>query len=98
MYAWINLDTEKRNGRTVEEYDLNKHKYDVFRLLPLVRDGETVSCNEEIQKDISKFIDAMNGETLPAEGIFGDWTLEEMRTNFDKNRDLDRLKGIYLRF
>lgn len=97
MYTWINLDAEKRKGRTVEEYDLNKHKYDVFRLLPLVRDGETVSCNEKIQKDVSKFIGAMVDESLSAEGVFGDWALEEMRTNFDKDRDLDRLRKIYLK-
>jgi hypothetical protein len=96
MYAWINLDAEKRSGRTIEEYDLNKHKYDVFRLLPLVREGENVTCSEEIRKDVSKFIDAMTDEALPAEGIFGDWALEEMRTNFDKDRDLRRLRGIYL--
>jgi hypothetical protein len=97
MYAWINLDAEKRSGRTIEEYDLNKHKYDVFRLLPLVREGENVACSEEIRKDVSKFIDAMTDEALPAEGIFGDWALEEMRTNFDKDRDLDRLRKIYLK-
>lgn len=96
MYAWINLDVEKRSGRTIEEYDLNKHKYDVFRLLPLVREGENVACSEEIRKDVSKFIDAMTDEALPAEGIFGDWALEEMRTNFDKDQDLRRLRGIYL--
>ena len=96
MYAWINLDAEKRSRRTIEEYDLNKHKYDVFRLLPLVREGENVACSEEIRKDVSKFIDAMTDEALPAEGIFGDWALEEMRTNFDKDRDLRRLRGIYL--
>lgn len=96
MYAWINLDAEKRSRRTIEEYDLNKHKYDVFRLLPLVREGENVACSEEIRKDVSKFIDAMTDEALPAEGIFGDWALEEMRTNFDKDQDLRRLRGIYL--
>ena len=32
MYAWINLLERKRAGEHVNEKDLKKHKYDVFRL------------------------------------------------------------------
>ena len=96
MYAWINLDKESKKRKAVEEYDLNKHKYDVFRLLPLVRGGEKISCSDEIQKDISKFIDAMLSEALPAAEIFGDWSPDEIRTSFDKEQSLDMLREIYL--
>jgi len=80
MYAWLNL---------------NKHKYDVFRLLLLLSD-ENISCNEKIRDDIAHFIEAMNHENVLAEDVFGNWAPEEFRTNFDKERDLGRLKRIYL--
>lgn len=35
MYAWINLLERKRAGEHVNEKDLKKHKYDVFRLLQM---------------------------------------------------------------
>ena len=35
MYAWINLLERKRAGGHVNEKDLKKHKYDVFRLLQM---------------------------------------------------------------
>lgn len=39
MYAWINLLERKRAGEHVNEKDLKKHKYDVFRLLQIVTAG-----------------------------------------------------------
>ena len=36
MYAWINLLDRKRAGEHVNEKDLKKHKYDVFRLLQML--------------------------------------------------------------
>ena len=39
MYAWINLLEQKKADGHVNEKDLKKHKYDVFRLLQIVTDG-----------------------------------------------------------
>ena len=40
--AWINLLDRKRAGEHVNEKDLKKHKYDVFRLLQIVTAGTKV--------------------------------------------------------
>ena len=96
MYAWLNLNKEHQKGKDVNEYDLHKHKYDVFRLLLLLSDETKINCDAKIRKDISAFIDSMENEELLAENVFGDWAQEEFRTNFDKERDLERLRKIYL--
>lgn len=96
MFAWLNLDKDRQKGKVVNENDLRKHKYDVFRLLLLLSEETRIACDAKIRKDISAFIDSMENEELLAENVFGDWAPEEFRTNFDKERDLERLRKIYL--
>lgn len=96
MYAWLNLKKDSLKGKEISEYDLLKHKYDVFRLLPLLSEETKVPCNAKIRKDVADFINAMENESLPAESVFGDWAPEQFRVNFSKERDLGRLRKIYL--
>ena len=96
MYAWLNLKKDSQKGKEISEYDLLKHKYDVFRLLLLLSDEIRIDCDVKIRKDISAFIDSMENEELLAVNVFGDWAPEQFRTNFSKERDLDRLRKIYL--
>lgn len=96
MFAWLNLNKDHQKGKNVNEYDLHKHKYDVFRLLLLLNEETKIDCNAKIRKDIVAFIDSMKNEELLAENVFSDWAPEEFRTNFDKERDLERLRMIYL--
>ena len=96
MFAWLNLDKDRQKGKDINENDLRKHKYDVFRLLLLLSEETRIDCDAKIRKDISAFLDSMKNEELLAENVFGDWAQEEFRTNFDKERDLERLRKIYL--
>ena len=96
MHAWLNLNKDSKKGKAIDENDLLKHKYDVFRLLLLLSEDTRVACNAKIRKDITAFIDSMESEDLPAESIFGDWAPEQFRANFNKERDLRRLRNIYL--
>ena len=96
IFAWLNLNKDHQEGKNVSEYDLHKHKYDVFRLLLLLNEETKIDCDTKIRKDISAFIDSMENEELLAENVFGEWAPEEFRANFDKERDLRRLRNIYL--
>ena len=96
MHAWLNLNKDFQKGKAIDENDLLKHKYDVFRLLLLLSGETRVTCNARIRKDITAFIDSMKKEELPAEIVFGDWAPEQFRANFNKEQDLERLKMIYL--
>lgn len=96
MHAWLNLNKDFQKGKAIDENDLLKHKYDVFRLLLLLSEDTGVACNAKIRKDITAFIDSMKNEELPAESFFGDWAPEQFRANFNKEQDLERLRMIYL--
>jgi len=96
MHAWLNLNKDFQKGKAIDENDLLKHKYDVFRLLLLLSEETKVPCNAKIRKDITAFIESMKNEELPAESIFGDWAPEQFRVNFNKEQDLERLRMIYL--
>ena len=52
MYAWINLLERKAAGEHVNEKDLKKHKYDVFRLLQIVTSGRKVESQGLVKESI----------------------------------------------
>lgn len=96
MYAWLNFQKDENLKKSASKEDMLKHKYDVFRLLPLIPEGLTIDTNKELYEDIKSFIEKMQYEELPAESIFGDWATTELRENFNKNNCLNKLKEIYL--
>lgn len=57
MFAWINLLDRKASVEHVNEKDLKKHKYDVFRLLQVVTAGTRVESSGLVKESILKFID-----------------------------------------
>lgn len=90
MYAWINLLERKDRGEHVNERDLKKHKYDVFRLLQIVTAGTKVESSGMVKESIHKFIELI--AALDEQEIM----LRTMRMPFDRNQGVELLKGIYL--
>lgn len=60
MYAWINLLERKRAGEHVNEKDLKKHKYDVFRLLQIVTAGAKVESEGLVTESIHRYIEEIS--------------------------------------
>lgn len=60
MYAWINLLERKRAGEHVNEKDLKKHKYDVFRLLQIVTAGTKVESEGLVTESIHRYIEEIS--------------------------------------
>jgi hypothetical protein len=54
--AWLDLTARKATGEKVDERDIKKHRYDVFRLAVLLPDDQTVSLPEELANDVSAFL------------------------------------------
>ena len=65
MFAWLDLRNRKRNGEHVNEKDLKKHKYDVFRLLQIVRNDIKIETEGLVRESIVEFLDVVLEETLP---------------------------------
>lgn len=90
MYAWINLLNRKRSGQHVNEKDLRKHKYDVFRLLQIVTDGTKVESDGLVKESIHRYIDEINA--LDESEI----RLIQMGLPFGRDQGAELLKEIYL--
>ena len=90
MYAWLNLLDRKARGEHVNERDLKKHKYDVFRMLQIVTAGIKVESTGLVKESIYKFVDLI--ETLDEQELM----LHSIGLPFDRNRGIELLKEIYL--
>ena len=90
MYAWINLLDRKRAGEHVNEKDLKKHKYDVFRLLQIVTTGIKVESEGLVTECIHRYIEEISAVDE------SEIRLLQMGMPFDRDRGVELLKEIYL--
>lgn len=86
MYAWIDLTTQKSAGKHVNERDLKKHKYDVFRLLEIVSGNTKIPVSGLVGESVRLFIKKMESEKLP---------LRQLGLFIDKDQGLQLLRQIY---
>ena len=90
MYAWINLLDRKRAGEHVNEKDLKKHKYDVFRLLQIVTAGTKVESEGLVTESIHRYVEEISAVDE------SEVRLLQMGMPFDRDRGVELLKEIYL--
>ena len=65
MYAWLDLKDKKARGEHVNERDLKKHKYDVFRLLQIARRDNKIETNGIVRENILRFMEEIRMENIP---------------------------------
>lgn len=65
MYAWLDLKDKKARGEHVNERDLKKHKYDVFRLLEIARRDNKIETNGIVRENIIRFMEEIRMENIP---------------------------------
>ena len=80
------MKERKENGEHVNERDLRKHKYDVFRLLRLVPEGQKIYTDGDVKSAIESFVKAMGEEKL---------SLDSIGLEFSKEDAIDMLRNIY---
>lgn len=56
MKAWLVLKSKKAQGFHVNSRDIRKHRLDVFRLFPLIREDLRISVPSSVGEDIQNFI------------------------------------------
>ena len=87
MKAWLDLTEKSAHGIHVNERDLRKHRQDVFRLFPLIREDVLIPTPEEVLNDVVKFVDMIR--MMPFDpGKIG--------LIVDKNHVLDVYRRIYV--
>ena len=87
MFAWLDLMDKKNAGEHVNEKDLKKHKYDVFRLLEIaVIDGK-IENSGLVRDIIVKFLNEIQSEELP---------LRQIGVSLSKDAAVEILRDMYL--
>lgn len=76
-YAWLDLLKKKEAGFHVNEKDLKKHKYDVFRLLQIINVTERIRLSGLPLQAMMEFLSKVQKEHLRLEQIGLDFTMEE---------------------
>lgn len=87
MFAWLDLKQRKNVGEHVNERDLKKHKYDVFRLLQIVSDDAKVETTGLVRESIVEFLNTINDEKL---------NLTQIGLPFDMEESIRLMKDLYL--
>lgn len=87
MKAWLDLKDKKEQGLHVNSRDIRKHRLDVFRLFPLIREDLKVSVPPSVGADIQNFIAQMH-ET--------DIRLEDIGIQRSKDSILDIYNNMYI--
>lgn len=86
MFAWIDLTNRKSRGEHVNERDLKKHKYDVFRLLEIVPDDEKVPTAGLVKESVRAFIDRVKDEPM---------ALAQAGLMIEKEQAIELIRRIY---
>ena len=87
MKAWLDLTEKSMQGIHINERDLRKHRQDVFRLYPLIREDILIPTPEEVRNDVKKFVDTIR--TMPFDpGKIG--------LNINKDHVLDVYSRLYV--
>ena len=86
MYAWLDLKERKQNGEHVNERDLKKHKYDVFRLLQIIDRSIMVDAPGLVKENIARFMREIVLEDIP---------FAQLGLPFEMDEALGMLHGLY---
>ena len=87
MFAWLDLRNKKSLGEHVNEKDLKKHKYDVFRLLQIVQNDARIETNGLVRKSILEYLDIILDENIP---------FSQLGLPFEKDAAISLLSEIYI--
>lgn len=87
MYAWIDLKDRKARGEHVNERDLKKHKYDVFRLLQIVEPEKKIETKGNVNEAVRRFLREIRDEKIP---------LKQIGLPFELKEAIVYLESIYM--
>lgn len=84
--AYVDLYIKNQNGESIESHELNKHQYDVYRLLSTLSGNERINISLEIKQDLKDFI-----KLSPVTNI----QLRQIGINLEKPILLNALDNIF---
>ncbi len=87
MYAWLDYKDKKANGEHVNERDLKKHKYDVFRLLRIADTDLKIEVSGLVRESIERFKEEIKAEDIP---------FTQLELPFDMEWALESINNLYV--
>lgn len=87
MYAWLDLKDRKARGEHINERDLKKHKYDVFRLLQIADRSIQTELSGLVRQNTERFLHEIESEDVP---------FRQLRLPFEMHEALEYLKALYI--
>lgn len=87
MYAWLDYKDKKANGQHVNERDLKKHKYDVFRLLRIADTDLQIEVSGLVRESVGRFKEEIKAEDIP---------FVQLDLPFDMEWALETLNSMYI--
>ncbi|NUM70028.1 MAG: hypothetical protein HUU43_04205 [Ignavibacteriaceae bacterium] len=88
--AYIDNKARKSMGQNISSRDVNKHKNDIFRLIPLIPADQNIALPSAIKSDMTEFCRLIQND-LPASSLF-----KELGAPGLKSEDLfETLKSIF---
>lgn len=86
--AWLDLSKRVEAGEQIDSTTVKKHKNDIFRLLINISPSRRIEVEEEIHKDISRFLEKITSDKPDLKNIgIRKVTFEEL---------LDRVRELYV--
>lgn len=85
--AWLDLKKRRKEGEKIDSKKIRKHRNDVFRLYSVLDPAKEIDIPEAISKDMSAFLEAMEGEdvdlkNLGVRGQSKESIIEELREKY----------------
>ncbi len=87
--AFLDLDGRKKNGESIDQRDILKHKNDVFRMAVLLAENDRFPLPDALSADLRRFLDTVKDQ-LPGNDIMkslnaGDSTVEILHAQLYRN-------------
>ena len=86
MFAWLDIKDRKAEGKHVNERDLKKHKYDVFRLLQIADRSVKTELFGRVRENTDRFMHEIEAEDIP---------FKQLGLPFDMEEALRTLRALY---
>lgn len=86
--AYLDLQSRKSEGASIDEKNIKKHKYDVYRLFALLSPAGHIVLPESIKNDMENFLSSVSNDQINLKQLIG--------LNIELNDLLNILRKYYL--
>lgn len=84
--AHVDLTKKHSEGIHINERDLKKHKNDIFRLVQLLNQNETIEVEDSVKIDMQNFFDLIGNDSID---------MKALKLNYSKETAIKMIKHAF---